>query len=111
LDFDWEVILKMGFVKVLSTEELVPDGMKGVEVNRKKILIANLKGKYYAIGNVCMHMGCLLSDGELSGENVKCLCHGSIYSLKTGSIVAGPTKKPEPVFQVKVEDDKILVNV
>jgi len=111
LGFDLEVIAKMGFVKVFSTKDLASDGMKGVEANGKKILVANLKGKYYSIGNVCLHMGCLLSDGKLSGENVKCPCHGSTYSLKTGSIVTGPTKKPEPVFQAKVEEDQVLVNV
>ena len=103
--------MKIEFVRVLSTKDLAPDEMKGVEANGKEILIANLKGEYYAIGNICMHMHCLLSDGTLSGENIKCPCHGSTYSLKTGSIVAGPTKKPEPVFQAKVEEDQVLVNV
>jgi nitrite reductase/ring-hydroxylating ferredoxin subunit len=59
----------MEFEGVLSTKDLAPDEMKGVEANRKKILIVNLKGKYYAIGNICMHKGCLLSDGTLSRED------------------------------------------
>ena len=101
----------MGFVKVFSTKDLALDGMKGVEASGRKILVANLKGEYYAIGNICMHMGCLLSDGNLSGENVKCPCHGSTYSVKTGGIVKGPTQKPEPALQVKVEKDQVLVNV
>jgi nitrite reductase/ring-hydroxylating ferredoxin subunit len=105
------VIVKTEFVKVLSTKDLAPDEMKGVEANGKKILIANLKGEYYAIENICTHMHCLLSDGTLSGENVKCPCHGSTFSVKTGSIVTGPTQKPEPAFQVKVEKDQVLVNV
>lgn len=101
----------MEFVKVFSTKDLAPDEIKGVEANGKKILIVNLKGKYYAMGNICMHQGCLLSDGMLSGENIERTCHGSTYDVKTGSVVMGPTKKPEPTFQVKIEKDQVLVNV
>ena len=101
----------MEFIKVLSTRDLAPGEMKDVEANGKEILIVNLEGNFYALGNVCTHVGCLLSDGMLSGENVKCTCHGSTYSVKTGSVVTGPAKNPEPVFQVKVEKDQVLVNV
>jgi len=101
----------MGFVKVTSTKELASGDMIGVEADSKQILIVNLKGKYYAIGNVCTHMGCMLSDGELKGENVQCICHGSTFDVKTGRVVKGPAEKPETTFQVKVQEDQILVNV
>jgi len=101
----------MGVVKVASTKELAPSKMIGVEAGGKKILVANLEGKYYAIGNRCTHMGCMLSDGVLKGGIVQCPCHGSRFDVKTGSVVGGPAKKPEPAFQVKVEGDQILVNV
>lgn len=101
----------MGFAKVLATEELPSNEMIGVEVNGEKVLVVNLGGKYYAVGNVCMHRGCMLSDGTLEGENIQCPCHGSTYEVKTGSIIKGPTKKPQPTFQIKVEGNQILVNV
>jgi nitrite reductase/ring-hydroxylating ferredoxin subunit len=101
----------MGFVGVLQERDLAPNEMRGVQVDGKKILVANIAGKYYAIGNVCMHMGCSLSDGTLFGENVECPCHGSNYNVKAGSIVKGPTKKPEPAYEVKVEGGRVLVSV
>jgi len=101
----------MGFVEVALTREVGTDEMKGVDAGGKPILIVNLKGKYYALGNVCTHMGCRLSDGVLEGENVKCPCHGSVFDVKTGKVVNGPAEKPEPAFQVKVEGNEILVNV
>jgi 3-phenylpropionate/trans-cinnamate dioxygenase ferredoxin subunit len=55
-------------------------------------------------------MGCELSYGLLNGENVTCACHGSVFNVKTGSVVRGPAKKPTPTFEVKVEGDQILVN-
>jgi len=101
----------MGFVKVASTNELKQGKMVGVEASGKPILLVNLEGKYFAIGNICTHMGCMLSDGVLKGESVECLCHGSVFDVKTGSVLKGPAKKPESVFQVKVEGNQISVNV
>lgn len=101
----------MGFVKVASAKELTLGKMIGFEAEGKKILVANLESKHYAIGNRCTHRGCMLSGGVLKGGTVQCPCHGSRFDVKTGNVVGGPAKKPEPAFQVKVEGDQILVNV
>lgn len=85
--------------------------MLGVEADAKIVLLANIGGVYYAIGNRCTHMGCMLSDGTLEGETVKCLCHGSIFDLKTGNVTKPPARQPEPVYEVKVDGDEILINV
>ena len=99
------------FEKVASVNDLKLGNMMKVEIAGKQICISNLDGKYYAIGNRCTHMECLLSDGELEGENVTCPCHGSVFNLKTGAVLKGPAKTSEPVFVVKVESEQVLVNV
>jgi len=101
----------MTFVNVASTSELGPDEMMAVNANGKAILLVNLDGTYYAIGNICTHMGCPLSKGTLKGENVECVCHGSMFALKIGKVVRGPAEKPELKYEVKVENGKILINV
>ncbi len=85
--------------------------MKQVRVADKKVLVANLDGKIYAIGDVCMHAGCSLSKGTLQGENVVCPCHGSTYNIMTGAIVRGPTTKPEPTFETKIERNRLFIKV
>jgi len=101
----------MGFIKAASKKELGPGKMKGLDAGGKPVLVANLEGKYFAIGNICTHMSCMLSDGNLKGDIVTCPCHGSRFGVKTGKVVGAPAPKPEPAFQVKVEGDQILVNV
>lgn len=101
----------MAFVRVASTKDLEPGSMMGVEAGGKEVLLVNLGGTFYAIGNRCTHMSCLLSDGTLEGESVKCVCHDSFFDLKTGNVAKGPARKPEPVFQVKVEGDQVLIEV
>jgi 3-phenylpropionate/trans-cinnamate dioxygenase ferredoxin subunit len=101
----------MSFVRVTSKSELVPGTMKDVEVNSIQILLVNLDDNYFAIGNICKHKGCKLSMGTLTGEVVQCPCHGSRYNVRTGEIVRGPTTEPEPSYEVKIENDQILVKV
>jgi len=99
----------MEFVKVASTKDLSPNKMIGVKAESNDILIANFAGKYYAIGNSCTHRDCKLSDGKLKDGSITCPCHGSVFDIKTGNVLHGPAKNPEPVYQVKVEGDQILV--
>jgi nitrite reductase/ring-hydroxylating ferredoxin subunit len=101
----------MAFVKVAFVKDLEPDRMIGVEAGGKEIVVTNVEGKYYAIGNRCTHMSCMLSDGTLKGGKVTCPCHGSIFDVKTGSVVKGPAKKPEPAYETKMEGERVLVNV
>jgi nitrite reductase/ring-hydroxylating ferredoxin subunit len=101
----------MGLIRVATKKDLVFISLKGVEVTGKEICLVNLENTYYAIGNRCTHMGCLLSDGELTGENIRCSCHGSMFSVKTGNVIKGPAKNPEPAYQVSVEGDQIMINV
>jgi nitrite reductase/ring-hydroxylating ferredoxin subunit len=101
----------MVFVRVAFAKDLEPGRMVGVEAGGKEIAVANLEGNYYAVGNRCTHMGCMLSDGTLTGGNITCPCHGSVFDVKTGSVVRGPAKKPEPVYQTRIEGEQVLVNV
>jgi 3-phenylpropionate/trans-cinnamate dioxygenase ferredoxin subunit len=101
----------MTYTKVLPTEDLAPGQMKGVEVSGKNILLVNLDGKYYAIGDICTHMTCRLSEGSITSGNVKCPCHFSVFDVRTGKVLGGPAGKPEPVFKVRVEKEQILIDL
>ena len=95
-----------------SAKVLIAGKMVSAEAGGKPILVANVDGKYYAIGDKCTHRGCKLSGGTLKeGSVVVCPCHGSNFDVKTGNVVKGPAKTPEPAFLVKVEKDDVVVNV
>jgi nitrite reductase/ring-hydroxylating ferredoxin subunit len=98
-------------VKIASTGDLSPGKMMGVEIQGKSILLANVNGTYYAIGNVCMHEGCILDGGTLGGVKVECPCHGSTYDVRTGKVLKGPAEQPEPVYPLRVNGDQILASL
>jgi len=97
------------FVKVAETTEVPPGKMKKVKVDGKEILIVDVEGKYYAIGNKCTHRGGDLSKGSLSGKVVKCPRHGAKFDVTTGEVATGPAKKSETTFEVRVEGKNILI--
>ena len=97
------------FVKVASASEIPPDKMKLVQYKGQPVCLANSKGKYYAIGNTCTHMGGPLAQGKLEDQIVECPWHGSRFDLATGQVKRGPAQAPEKAYEVKVEGSSILV--
>ena len=98
-------------VKVGSSKDIPAGKMTGIENSGQKLVMANVSGEYYAIGNICTHRGCKLSDGTLTGDNVQCPCHGSIFNVKTGAVVKGPATTPEKSFKVRLDGDSIFVDL
>jgi nitrite reductase/ring-hydroxylating ferredoxin subunit len=101
----------MDFERVALKREIPIGEMKAIDVAGVSVLLANIAGEYYAIGNKCTHRGCKLSKGVFEGETVKCPCHRSIFNVKTGEVMHGPASKPEPKYAIKVEEEQILVSV
>jgi nitrite reductase/ring-hydroxylating ferredoxin subunit len=97
------------FVRVASTSEIPEGKMKRVMVSGAQVLVSNMKGKYYAIGNVCTHMGGPLDQGILEGHEVECPWHGSHFDVTSGQVKRGPATRPEPVYEIKTEAGSILV--
>jgi len=97
------------FVKVAETKDIQTSQMIAVEVNGEKVCLANANGKYYAIGNVCTPMGGPLAEGKLAENIVQCPWHGSRFDIRTGEVVRAPAMRPEPTYEVKVENNNILI--
>ncbi len=85
--------------------------MKNFEVAGEEVLVANVRGHYYVIGNRCTHVGAPLVEGRLEGHIVECPWHGSRFDLRTGTVTAEPAREPTLRYEVKVEGTSILVSV
>lgn len=103
----------MAFVRVADLHELPERGLVGMEVNGQKIvLVAAGEGAYYALQDRCSHADFPLSDGELiDGDRLECQYHGAKFEVATGRAVALPAIRPVKTYEVKVEDDAVLVDL
>ena len=82
-----------------------------VECGLTTVLVGNVNGSYFAVGNTCPHveMPIVEDRADLDGETVECEYHGSQFNVTTGAVEGGPAVLPVQKFAVKVEGDDILV--
>jgi nitrite reductase/ring-hydroxylating ferredoxin subunit len=99
------------FVEVAKVNEIPDETMKHVEVNGKEVLIANIGGKFYAVGDSCGHMNALLSMGNLTANIVTCPFHGARFDVTTGKKVAEPILTPQEMEPLPQSWQKFFENV
>jgi len=99
------------FVMVASVDDLPSGRMTCVEVEGRRLLLANVDGTFYATDDTCTHEDASLSSGSLHGDYVKCPLHGSRFSLRTGEPTEEPADEPVNCYPVRVEGNKVLVKL
>ena len=97
------------FVQAAKVGELAPGDMKLVEVADWDVVLLNVEGELYALDSTCTHAGCDLSNGNLEGDILECICHGSKFNVKTGAVERPPAAEPVPTYAVRIEGDDVLV--
>jgi menaquinol-cytochrome c reductase iron-sulfur subunit len=63
--------------------------------------------EFIAMSNICTHLGCRVRWVGDQGRFF-CPCHNAVFD-KDGAVVAGPPPRPLDRYEVKVEDDQILI--
>lgn len=96
---------------VLPADSLGVGQSKRVMVNDQAILVYREDGGVYAIGAVCSHAGGPLEQGTFKGECVQCPWHDSVFNLRDGSVVHGPSTYRQPTYQVRVIRSQIEIRV
>jgi nitrite reductase/ring-hydroxylating ferredoxin subunit len=99
-----------GFVKMATLDELPPGSAKEVEHEGRIYALFNVGGVISAIDGVCPHQGGPLAEGRLEGTSVTCPWHGWRFDVRTGKTALG-LKIKQPVYEVKVEGQDVLVQV
>ena len=97
--------MKLGYEKDLSVGD-----MNVVKHGDREILLIKLESGIYALDNFCTHGGCRLGYGKLVGETIRCLCHGSVFDVKTGEVLGGLATKPQPTYTVVLKDGEITLS-
>ena len=83
----------------------------GVTVAETPVLLVRSGDRVHAMHDRCSHRGCLLSDGDLDGDAIVCVCHGSRFRLADGSVERGPATTPQPSFEVREREGQIEIRL
>src|SRR5205085_6894055 len=98
-----------GFVPVAKTTDVPLGRMIVVAIERERIMLANVEGRFYALRDMCGHRNAPLSRGKLDGHIVECPLHFAQFDVRTGKLVDGPISADVPIYEVRVEGDAVLV--
>lgn len=99
------------WIKACNLEQVKEGQLFGFTHNDKKLLLANLKGKIHATDLICTHADADLSTGILSEEGVRCPLHLSVFNLDDGKPQNLHAEIPLKVYNVKIDDDEIYVEL
>jgi nitrite reductase/ring-hydroxylating ferredoxin subunit len=97
------------FVPVAKTGDVPPGAMIVVAIDRERIMLANVAGRFHAMRDMCGHRNAPLSRGKLDGCIVECPLHFAQFDVRTGKLVDGPISADVPVYEVRVEGDAVLI--
>lgn len=71
------------------------------------ILIRRDETTYVAYSRICTHNSCPLF--YRPDENaLECRCHGGLFSIADGSVLAGPPQRPLPRIPLEIRDNEIV---
>jgi 3-phenylpropionate/trans-cinnamate dioxygenase ferredoxin subunit len=106
--------VKVALVEVARTDDVEEGGVMKVVVEGHEIALVNLGGgEFRAVSDICSHAHYFLSEGEVDAEDrtIECPKHGSVFDVDTGVPKSLPATVPVATFDVKVEGDRVLIDV
>ncbi len=96
---------------VLDAAELSESQARRVEVEGTPVMLYRYGGTVYAIGAVCRHAGGPLEEGSFDGFCVQCPWHDSVFDVRDGGLVHGPSTYPQPKYAARLQNGKIEVRL
>ena len=97
-----------GFQTVCRVSDLGDAEGKVVEVDGKLVAVFREAGRYFAIDDVCPHMGASLGGGYVEKGIVTCPWHAWRFRLTDGAWADNPRIKIG-CYPVRVEGDEVQV--
>ena len=99
------------FYTVADVSE-VPNGSRiFLTIGDENIVVFNIAGKLFAMGDVCTHDGGPVGEGELDGYTVVCPRHGAHFDVRTGKALTLPAFIDAPSYPVRVTGSDIEVGI
>ena len=101
-----------GWSEVAVAADAAEAEIHGAVVGELALGLVRDAERWFAFEDQCTHARCSFSDdGEVADGVLICNCHGAEFDLATGQVLLEPAEEPLAVFDVRVEDGRVLVQV
>lgn len=96
---------------ILRADDLFEGQSRRASAGGYPVLLYRYQSEIYAIGAVCAHAGGPLEKGTFDGACVQCPWHDSVYDLRSGHVVHGPSTYNQPRYEVRIHNEQIEVKL
>ncbi len=100
---------KQNWIEVCAEDDVPRLEGRRVVVNGFYVAVFNTEEGFFAVGEVCPHMGGPLADGDVAATTVSCPLHARKIELRTGQVKNDDLSRVL-TFPVKVESGKVFLN-
>jgi 3-phenylpropionate/trans-cinnamate dioxygenase ferredoxin subunit len=103
----------MGAHVVANADDIADGTAERFEVAGRSVCVVRIGDDFYALGDTCSHADVSLSEGDILLDEcaIECWKHGSAFDLRTGEPQTLPATRPVPVYEIRVEGGKLVVEV
>ena len=99
------------FADLAGLGELPDKGFIVRPVGDTEIVLCKVGGEVFAVENRCSHAFSTFDQGRLRGNRLMCPLHGACFNVRDGKPYGPPATLPIRIFAVRVEGDRVLVDV
>jgi len=99
------------FVQVAGLDEISNGERLFFEIDNLQIVLFNIAGQFFAIGDICTHDNGPLGEGEINGFEVTCPRHGARFDVRNGQAVRLPAVNSTPSYPVRIVDGMIEIGI
>lgn len=100
-------------IPVCRSDDLADGEAQRFDVEGHRIALVRIGDTIHAVGDRCSHANYSLSEGVVWSEDcaIECPKHFSKFNLRTGTPDVFPATQPIPVYQVRVLDGEVNVDL
>ncbi len=100
------------FIAIAAVGDLPSGDRLFIEIDDESIVVFNIAGQYFAIGDVCSHDNGPVGDGELVNDHeISCPRHGAHFDIRTGKALTLPAVVDIPAYPVRVRGGEIEIGI
>ena len=99
------------FYQIADLSELGNGEKLYVEIGDMELVVFNIAGEVFAIGDVCSHDGAPLGEGEIEELEVVCPRHGARFDIRSGKATELPAVEDIPAYPVRMINNQIEVGL
>ena len=99
------------WINVAALADVPEDDVIGLVANGRDVALYKVEGEVFATDNLCTHGNARLSDGFLEDGQIECPLHQGRFCVKSGEALCAPLTENIRVYPVRIEGERILLNL